>query len=545
MSLSKHFAVTSLLITIGFNLIACGGNNETNVSKGTAAQEIHLSNGDEPQGLDPHITTGMPEYRIQHAIFEGLIAKDPQTLEPTPAVAASWEVSEDGKLYTFNIRQAAKWSNGDPITAQDFTYSWQRALSPGLGNQYAYSLYQVKNAKAFHKGEIKDFSEVGVKALDNNTLQIELIAPSAYFLQLLDHHSMYPVHKATIEKFGQMDERGTKWTRPGNIVSNGPFVLTEWVPNKVLSISKNPSYWDADNVKLQGAHYYPVAKDTVAEQMFRAEQLHITLTVPIEKVAVYRKDKPHLIYTDPFLGTYFYLFNTTIKPLDDHRVRLALAMSIDRQKIVDKVTKSGQIPAYNLTPPDTMGYTAEAKIEFNIEKAQALLAEAGYPNGENFPKLEMLFNTSEGHRKIAVAIQQMWKQALNIDIGLHNQDWKVYLDSTRTKNYQIARQGWIGDYLDPNTFLDMYITGSGNNRTGWSNARYDELIALAAQTNDQAQRYAYFQEAEKILVEQAPILPLYTYTNTYLKHPDVKGWYSNILDYHPLKYVSLEASASQ
>ena len=278
--------------------------------------------------------------------------------------------------------------------------------------------------------------------------------------------------------------------------------------------------------------------------MFRTGQLHITNGLPTEKIELYRKENPDLIQIHPYLGTYFYIFNTKLTPLDDPRIRRALVMSIDRDAIVKNVTKGGQIPAYNLTPPDPLGYTPRAKITYDIDTARKLLAEAGYPNGEGFPKLELLFNTLESHRQIAVAIQQMWKQALNIDITLHNQEWKVYLDSQRTMNYQISRASWIGDYIDPNTFLDMYVTDGGNNRTGWSNPEYDRLINQAANTSNQEERYELFQQAEEILMNEVPIIPIYTYTRVFLKSPHIKGWSPNILDHHPYKYVSLEPESA-
>ena len=534
-----------LLLSITVILQGCSSDNETNVSHGTKHQVLHLGNGDEPQDIDPHVVTGVPEHHIIIALVEGLVNKDPVDLSPEPGVAKSWEISADGKTYVFHLRDDAKWSNGEPVTALDFIYSWKRALMPALGNQYAYMLYPVKGAEQFHKGKISDFSDVGMTALDAHTLEVRLENSTPYFLGLLDHYSTFPVHQATVEKFGEIDSRGTQWTRPGNFVGNGPFVLKQWKLNKIIIVEKNPLYWDADTVKLKAIHFHPIQHTATEERLFRTGQLHVTNSLPEEKIAVYKENKPGLIKIYPYLGTYFYRFNTTKPPLNDVRVRMALAMTIDRNKIVEKVTKGGQIPAYTLTPPDTLGYTANASIPFDIERAKNLLNEAGYLDGEGFPKIQLLYNTSEGHRKIALAIQQMWKLALNVDIELYNQDWKVFLDSQRTMNFEMTRASWIGDYVDPNTFLDMFITDGGNNNTGWSNQRYDELISLAAQTSDQEQRYKIFQQAEEILMEAVPIIPIYTYTRNFLISPDVKGWHQNILDHHPYKYVVLEASESQ
>ena len=535
-----------LICVLGLLAITgCSSDHKTRVEIGNEKQILHIGNGDEPADVDPHVTNGKPEGNLQYALFEGLVARDPKTLEVIPGVAESWQVSEDGKLYTFKIRGDARWSNGEPLTAEDFVWSWKRALMPALGNQYAYSLFVIKNAEAFYKGEVEDFSKVGVRALDSHTLQVELNSPTSYFLQLLDHHSMFPVHRETIEKFGAPAERGTDWTRPENFVGNGPFIIKEWSPNEVFTVEKNPEYWDVESIKLNEIHFYPVQQFTTEERMFRAGQLHITKEFPVEKIETYRRENPESIRTFPMFSTYFYLLNVNRPPLDDVRVRRALAYSIDRYSLTQNVAKGGELPAFNLTPPNTNGYTAEAKIPFDIELARQLLAEAGYPNGKGFPELTVIYNTAENHQKIAVALQYMWKQALNIDITLENQDWKVFLANQRTMNFQISRSGWGGDYYDPNTFLDMFVTGGGNNDTGWSNPRYDELIELAAQAKTQEERYQYFQEAEAILVDEVPIIPMYTYSRNRLVHPSIKNWYSNILERWSYKNVYLEPQVPQ
>jgi oligopeptide transport system substrate-binding protein len=277
--------------------------------------------------------------------------------------------------------------------------------------------------------------------------------------------------------------------------------------------------------------------------MFRSGQLHLTYTVPSGKIEVYKEKSPELISIHPYMGTYYYMINTLKEPFTDPRVRKAFAMSIDRRQIVEKVTKGGQIPAYAFTPPGTMGFTPEAAIPYDITGAKKLLAEAGYPDGKGFPECELIYNTSEGHQKIAVAVQQMWKQTLNVNVSLANQDWKVFLDNQRTKNFLLSRAAWIGDYPDPNTFMDMWITGGGNNHTGWSNKAYDNLIAKASETIDKKERYDYFQQAEEILADEVPIIPVYTYTRNYLIRPEVKGWYPNILDHHPYQHVYLEGKS--
>ncbi|MCR8923736.1 peptide ABC transporter substrate-binding protein [Dasania sp. GY-MA-18] len=529
-----------LLCLLLLILTACG-SGESNVSKGNREGILHWGNAAEPQELDPHVVTGVPEHNIIMALIEGLVSKNPTTLEPIPAVAESWSVSEDGRVYTFNIRSTARWSNGDPLTAEDFAWSWRRALLPELGNQYAYMYYPIVNAEAFATGELQDFSQVGVKVISPLSLQVTLTHPTPFFLQLLDHYSMFPVHRATIEKFGQPGEANTLWTRAGNFVGNGPFMLEQWDLNKVVKVKKNPQYWDASTVRLNGIYFYPTENVTTEERMFRAEQLHYTYDVPIEKIAVYQREKPQQIKISPYLGTYFYRFNTRLKHLSDVRVRKALAMSIDRKSLVENVLKAGQLPAYTITPPNTLGYTASSQLRYDPAAARTLLAEAGYKDGEGFPVTEILYNTHEQHRKVAVAIQQMWKKELNINVRIHNQDWKVYLDSESSGNFQISRASWIGDYVDPNSFLDMWLTGGGNNRTGWSNKTFDYLIQnVAPSAKTKKQRYAAFQEAESILTDELPIIPIYTYVSKHLVHPSVKGLSSNILDTLYFKYMYLE-----
>ncbi len=536
---------TAVIACLALTLTSCSLDWETNVEAGNRDQILHYGNGDEPQEIDPHLTTGIPEFNIQKALFEGIVDKHPSNLSIQPGVAESWEISEDQLIYTFFFRENARWSNGDPVTAHDFVYSWERALRPELGSLYSYMFTYIKNADSFFRAEIDDFSEVGVKALDDRTLQIELNAPTPFFLQLLDHHSYYPVHPPTIEKFGGMIKRGSQWSRPGNFVGNGSFVLKEWKLNRILTVEKSPTYWDADKVRLKEIHFYPISNRSTEERMFRAGQLHITNRVPNEKIALYRETDPGSLNITPYLGTYFYRFNTRVKPLDDVRIRRALSMSINRPQIVENVTKGGQLPAYNLTPPNTNGFTAEARVEYDVETAKTLLAEAGYPDGEGFPKLEIIYNTDESHRMVAIAIQQMWKKALNIDITLANQDWQVYLDSETRGNYQISRAAWIGDYLDPNNFIDMFLTDGGNNRTGWGNAEYDRLVAAAAVAVTKEERFRFFQENERILLRESPITPIYTYTRVFLIKSSVKGWDENILDQHPYKYVYLQADKQE
>lgn len=536
----------ALILIASLLLGACGGEEGsergmTRVEQGTRDGVIHFGNGVEPEGLDPHVVTGVSENKIVSALFEGLVSKHPETLEVVPGVAESWDISEDGKTYTFHLREDARWSNGDPVTAVDFHWSWQRLLTPALGAQYNYNLFPVVNAEAFANGEIDDFSEVGVEVIDEHTLRVELNNPTPYFLQLLDHYSTFAVHRPTIEKFGGPADRLSPWARPGNIVTNGAFELTEWEINSHVRVEKSDQYWNAENTRLNAIVFYPTENLVTEERMFRDGQLHYTNEMVLDKIPVYREENPEVVRIVPWLGSYFYMFNTTRPPFDDERVRKAIAMAVDRQLLVDSVMQGIVEPSYALVPPDTLGYFPPKTFGYDPDAARALLAEAGYPDGEGFPQADLLYNTSESHRRLAVAIQQMLRQELGINIQLVNQEWKVYLENQDNFNYDMSRRGWIGDYVDPNTFLDMYITDGGNNKTGFSDPRYDEIIMeLAPNALDREERYELYREAETILMNAMPILPVYTYSTKHLIDPSVKGMPPNIMDYINWNYVWLQ-----
>lgn len=540
---SPRFAVA--LTAIFILLHGCGEKKLSNVEYGIRHQILYYANGDEPKSIDPHLTTGTVENNIIINLFEGLITKDAKTLEPRPGVAESWTISEDGKVYRFNLRENARWSNGDSLTAEDFVYSWRRALTPGLPNAYAYMMFYVEGAEAFNKGETTDFSTVGVKAISPHKLEVTLKAPAHFFLQLLDHHSYYPVHGPTLEKFGGVDDPTSRWILPENFVGNGPFTLKRWEINKVVEIAKNSNYWDADVVRLQAAHFFPIDDQQAEERAFRSKQIHLTNTpqMDIEKIQVYRKERPEVLRVVSTYASYFYEFNVKRKPFNDVRVRKAFALAIDRNLVVNNVTKGGEIPAYSFVPSDPKGYQPQIYWKEDVEKARRLLAEAGFPNGQGFPVLTLLYNTHDNHHKIAVAIQQMLKKNLNINIQLENKEWKVYLAAKKNVEHDIARAGWLGDYLDPSNFFDILRSDAGNNNTNWKNKRYDEIMNTIAATSDPAYRIELFEEANRLLAEEMPVLPLYFFVDLNLVDTSVKGWHDNVLHYHPLKYVYLEASA--
>lgn len=530
--------LTSLTLLL---LVGCSAG-ESNVSQGNREGILHFGNGSEPQGLDPHVVTGVPESKLIDAMYEGLTRKNPWTLEPEPGAAASWTFSEDRRVITFQLQPRGRWSNGDPVTAHDFVWSWRRALDPAMGNLYSYMLYPVQNAEAYATGKLQDPELLGVRALDDYTLEVTLAEPTPYFLQLLDHYSTFAVPRQVIERFGKATDRFTHWTRPGNIITNGPFRLTEWKLNRRIVVEKNPHYWDADTVQLNGIVFYPTENLVSEERMFRVNQLHYTNEVPLDKIPAYRAMPDSPFVEAPYLGTYFYLLNTKRPPLDDVRVRQALSLAVDRARLARSVMHDLVTPAWSITPPGTLGYEPPKLFDHEPERARDLLAEAGYPGGKGWPGLELIYNTSESHRKVAVALQQMWKDVLGIEVTLSNQEWKVYLDSVSEMNFAMARRGWIGDYVDPNNFLDLYLSDGGNNNTGFADPVYDEMILeRAPQASSREERFRIFHQAETRLMEQMPIIPIYTYASKHLKHPSVKGLPSNLMDFVNFKYIRLEA----
>lgn len=537
---SKKACILTLFLIV---LSAC--DRKTLVDIGTEQQILYFGNGTDITGVDPHGTNGLPEARIMMSLFEGLVAKDPQTLEIVPAVADRWETSEDNMTYVFHIRENAKWSNGDPVTAHDFVNSWMRGLMPALGNETVTSLFVFKNAEKYYNKEITDVSLVGFKAVDDHHLKIELENPTPYFLQLLDYIGLFPVHTGNMKKFGALDDPANPWSKPDNFVGNGAFTLKDWIPGRSLVVKKNPHYWDKEKVHLNEIHFIPVEQLLVEERMFKAGHLHRTEWMPYSKMPVYRANKDPQYNHYPYFATYFYGFNVTKPPFDDVRVRKALAYAVDRESLVASVTNGVQNATGALTPPNTLGYTSRSQIKFDTEKARELLADAGFPDGQNFPFVELTYNNSEDHRKIAEAIQQMWKKNLNIDVRLKNQEWKVFLYEIKNLNHNIARMAWVGDYIDPNTFLEMLTSTSGDNKTGWKNKHYDDLIRKAATIVNKEERYEVFQQAEAILLDEVPLIPLYNYTTNNLISTQLKGYHQNILDYYSYKNLYLEPNTTQ
>ncbi len=497
-------------------------------------QTLRFNVGAEPETLDPALQTGIPEFNIGSQMYEGLTRMDGNN-KPYAGVAEKWDISSDNLKYTFHLRKNAKWSNGDPVTAKDFEWSWKRALDPRTGSQYAYQLYYIKGGKTLNEVDAKDEAKIkqlsdalGVKATDDYTLEVTLEAPTPYFLGLTSFPTLYPVHRAEVEKFAD------KWaTKPEQFVTNGPFKMTKWVNNQVIEMEKSKTYWDAKNVPLKKLMIYLIDDQNTGLTMWESGQTDLDNNVPVQEID--RLKKEGKLTTLPYLGTYYYSFNVTKKPFDDPRVRKAFAMAIDRKLITDQILKDGRLPAYAFVCPGIPD--TEAGKDFravggdyfkeDIEAAKKLLADAGYKDMKKFPSFEIIYNSSASHKAIAEAIQEMWSKNLGIPkekVKLHVEEWKVYLETRDAHNFQVARAGWIGDYVDPMTFMDMFVTNGGNNDTTYSNPKFDELINTAKMSADPKVRMQAMHDAEKILIgDDMVVAPIYYYVSNWLMKPYVKG----------------------
>ncbi len=503
-------------------------------------QTLLVGNGTDIETLDVHLATGQPEHYVITSMFEGLVA--PDTADPDkdgPGVALSWE-SADFIHWTFKLNPKAAWSDGTALTAADFLYSWQRMLSPELATDYSQMLHLLKGAEAFNQGKTKDFSTVGVKAADPHTLEITLEGPAPYFPGMLKHYAWFPVPKQAIEKHGTMTQRDTAWARPGNIVCNGPFKLKEWRLNHFISVDRNPHYWDAAQVGVKEIHFFPIDSYETEERVFLDGQLHYTFTVPLAKIPLYRVEKPAFFHQSLELATEYYRCNVTRPPMDNPKVRHALSLALDRSALVDQVIRSGHRPATGLTPPRVHPDYAELKrLHYDPEEARRLLAEAGFPGGRGFRKIEILTNSSGTARTVAEFFQESWKKNLGIEVSILQQEWQVYLDSQRKLSYDIARAGWVGDYMDPYTFLGTMRSTDGNNNTGWGNARYDELLLASTREKDVPRRLQIMQEAEGVLLDELPVIPIFWRMNSHLIRPEVQNWLPSLMSHRCYKAIRL------
>ncbi|MSU23334.1 MAG: peptide ABC transporter substrate-binding protein [Opitutus sp.] len=529
--------LSSVLVLV--SITGCA-KRETIVQRANRDGVLHISIGSEPTDLDPHIETGLAGGKVIQALFEPLVSFEPGTLAPVPALAERWDVSTDGLTYTFHLRADAKWSNGEPILAQDCVDSWHRILTPSLGANYADWFYLLRGGEAFNKGQTKDFSTVGVVAPDAHTLVVTLTHPAPYFLQALLNSPWRPVNVRSIAAFGDPYLRGTPWTRAGRLVSSGPFVLKEWNAHQHILVEKSPTYWDRAHVRLNAVRFYPTDSIESEERAYRAGQLHATWSLPLAKVLPLQRENSPALRIDPTLQTYFFRLNVHRAPFEDVRIRRALALSIDRQTIADKILPGGRQPAFTFVPPALKGYTPPTRHAYDLAAARQLLADAGHAGGKGLPPLEILYNNSEILRLVAEAIQEKWRRDLGLDVRLVNQEYKVVMANRRVSDFHILLGDWTADYLDATTFLDMWRRDSGNNYTTWSDPAYDALSDRANVTTDPTARAALLAQAETLVLDAAPIIPIYFNTHVYLLHPAVKGWQPTPMDHIDYRYAWLE-----
>ena len=503
--------------------------------------DLVLCNGAEPQTLDPALVSGQLEGRICAALYEGLTRRDARG-KSIPGAAKSWTVSPDGKTYTFTLRPQMKWSNGDPVTAEDFRYSWVRALNPATGSPYAEILFFIRGAEDFQAGRAPAES-VEVAAPDPLTLVVHLKNPVPFFPSLASFTTYLPVHRATVEKHGD------RWTRPEHWVGNGPYQLKSWRVNDRVSLEKNPSYHSPERIRLNRIDALAVTRASTAFNLYSSGQADVLLDKGLIPSLIMPKlrGRPDF-HPAPLFATYFYRFNVTRPPFNNPKIRRAFTLALNKEAIVEKITRGGEPIALSLTPRGVPGYRPpEGPVQDEIT-ARALLREAGYPNGRDFPRVSILYNKSELNEQVAVEVQAQWKRVLGIQVDLRNQEWATYLRSLDTLDFDIARSSWVGDYDDPLTFLDCFATGRGNNRTGWSDSKYDELLAKAQAEPNPATRLRFFEQAEDILVSQAmPILPIYHFVGCLMFDPKkLDGLLPNLLDEHPFSEIGpRDSSASR
>lgn len=522
--LKRKFWIVLVIALFSATLFTAGcgsnGGKTTDSDNRSVEQKIIYNVGAEPETLDPAASTGMIEGTVHMALFEGLVRLDANE-QPIPGIAEKWSISDDGLTYTFHLRDA-KWSNGDTVTAQDFEYAWKRLLNPEMANYYAFQLYYLVNGEEYNAGQA-NAEDVGVKALDEKTLEVKLIAPTPYFLSLTAFSNLYPVNQKVVEA-------NKDWhTGPEDYVSNGPFKLVEWEHNQKLVLVKNENYWAAEDVKLETLIMTTIESDSTQLTMFDTDQIDIGEFPPLQEMSRLLEEKTASIHPD--LSVYFYSFNTDVKPLGDVRVRKALSLAINRQSLIDHVTQAFEKPAYAIVP---YGVTDVNSSDFrenggdyfqeDLEEAKKLLSEAGFPGGKGFPTLKVLYNTSEAHQEIAEALQEMWKTNLGIKVELTNQEGGVYSNSINVGDYEIGRAGWSPDYNDAMTYLDIWVKSDLTMYyTGWSNTAYDQLIKDAKSGLDPAARSKALHDAEAILLNEMPIMPIFFYTNQNLYKPWVKG----------------------
>ena len=521
-----------------FFALALGGGLAFAPATAQAEKTLRIANMGEPNTLDPHIVSGTWENRILGNMFLGLLTEARDGSDMAGA-AESWTISDDGTVYTFKIRDH-NWSDGTPVTAGDFVFSLQRVLDPNTAAEYASLLYPIKNSEAANTGKA-GLDTIGVKAIDDKTLEITLEAPTPYFLSQLTHYTAWPVPKHVIDKHGDA------WTKKANIATNGAYVLDDYVPNTHVKLSRNPKFYDAANVKIDRIVYYPGEDRTAGLKRFRAGEVDVMTDFSSDQFSWMKENLAAETRIAPYLGIYYYPFNTRKPPFDDVRVRQALSMAIDREIIVDKVMGTGEIAAYSFVPPGVGNYGTPAYATWKgmtqadrVAKAIELLEQAGYSPGQPL-EFVLRYNTSENHKRIAIAVSAMWKKSLGVKVELFNSEVKVHYADLKKADFQIARAGWIADYDDAQNFLYLLETRTGaNNYGGFSNPEFDRLMLAASKMVDLKARADLMRQAEAIVSSEQPIAPIYYYVSKQVVSTKVKGWVDNARDIHRARWLDLQ-----
>ncbi|MBD8007051.1 peptide ABC transporter substrate-binding protein [Bacillus norwichensis] len=506
---------------------------------------LHLNNTEEPGSLHPGTAEGTHDSWVLEHAFEGLTKKTPEG-EIVEGMAKEWEVSDDGLTWTFQLKDDVKWSNGDPVKAEDFEYAWKYALNPETASEYAYQLYYLAGGEEYNSSENKDeYAEleekVGVKAKDEKTLEVTLAEPTPYFLDLTSFYTYYPVNK-------KVQEENPDWALEADgYVSNGAFKLTEWEHKDSIKLEKNENYYDKDKINLDEVNFVMIDNEDTAWQMYQADELDLVYPLPQDvQGELASSDDPEL-QIEPDLAVYYYNLNTEVKPFNNVKVRKALSMALDRKAIVEHVAQGKQPPAYGVVPPgipDVEGDFQEnsgALFKEDGEEAKKLLKEGLAEEGmDKMPKFTLTYNTNEGHKKIAEAAQEMWRKNLDIEVTLENVEFQVKLDREKAGDYDISRGGWVGDYVDPMTFLGLWVTGGSHNDPNWSNAEYDKNLKTARASMDPKERMEAMHKAEEILISEMPVIPVYFYTQPFTLKPHVKGVFTPTNRYPQFIYADIE-----
>ena len=504
-----------------------------------AEQVLRRGNAVEPETLDPHKAEGTNTSNILRDLYEGLTAEAADG-SIIPGAARSWTVSEDGLTWRFELREDGRWSNGDPVTAADFVRGLRRSADPTTGSNYSVVLTPLVNAPAVIAGDLPP-EALGVSAPDLYTVILQLRSPTPYLLGLLTHSATYPIHGPSLQQHGE------RFARPGTLISNGAFELDDWVVQSHLSLRRNPHFWDADAVQLDRVIYYPTENQAAELKRYRAGELDWTDVIPKNQIRWLRANMADELHISPYLGTYYYGLNLEREPFKDNPdLRLALSMALDRETLTERITAVGEVPAYSWVPPGVNNYSAQppewAKWprERQLAEARRLYQRAGY-GPDNPLQVELRYNTQQDHKKVAVTAAFMWREALGVEVTLINEEWKVFLQNRRFgKVTEIFRGAWISDYNDAFSFAELLLGGNDLNDTGYDNPEYNALIRAAAAEPDPAQRRAMLEQAERVMLADQPLIPVYFYVNARLVKPWVKGWQDNIMDHHSSRHLWIE-----